>query len=95
MWFERMTLEVWFDEYQYIVDHDIGESAVKILKLGDLGIDLATVPLRYGHHTGLPFLRSMLAQDYPGLSPEGVAPLVRTPISRPKSSVRSGAGDVV
>jgi aspartate/methionine/tyrosine aminotransferase len=72
MWFERMTLEVWFDEYQYAVDCDIGESAVKFRRLGDLGIDLGNVPLRYGHHTGLPELRSLLAADYPGLSADEV-----------------------
>jgi hypothetical protein len=31
MWFKRMELEVWFDKYQYAIDYDIGESAVKTL----------------------------------------------------------------
>ena len=68
MWFERMTLEVWFDAYQYHVEYDIGESAVKFLSVEDLDIDLAKVALRYGHHTGDPRLRECLATQYPGLS---------------------------
>lgn len=72
MWFERMTLEVWFDAYQYHVEYDIGESAVKFLSVEDLDIDLAKVALRYGHHTGDPRLRECLATQYPGLSGDQV-----------------------
>ncbi len=72
MWFERMTLEIWFDEYQYQVDYDIGESAVKFKKLADLGLDLDDVPLRYGHHYGRPDLRAAIAADCPPLGPENV-----------------------
>ena len=67
MWFNRMTLEVWFDSHQFNVEYDIGESAVKFLTVGDLDMDLADVALRYGHHTGDPDLKECLAADYPGL----------------------------
>ena len=46
MWYERMDLEDWFDTYQFAVDYDVGESAVKFLTLGDLGMDLTSVALR-------------------------------------------------
>ncbi len=72
MWFQRMTLEVWFDDYQYHVEYDVGESAVKFLTVDDLDIDLANVALRYGHHTGEPQLRECLAAQYPGLSKDHV-----------------------
>ncbi len=72
MWFERMSLEVWFDKYQYEVDYDIGESAVKYMTFEQLGIDLGALPLRYGYHEGLPALREMLSRDYPGFAPENV-----------------------
>ena len=72
MWFERMTLEVWFDNYQYEIEYDIGESAVKHLTLEDLNLDLSKVPLRYGHHAGNPHLRERIAEQYPGLSGEQV-----------------------
>ncbi len=72
MWFERMSLEVWFDDYQYRVEHDIGESAVKFLSVSDLGLDLDDVALRYGHHTGSPALRACIAEQYEGLSAEQV-----------------------
>jgi len=72
MWFERMTLEVWFDAYQYHVEYDVGESAVKFLSVEDLDIDLAKVALRYGHHTGDPRLKECLATQYPGLSTDQV-----------------------
>ena len=68
MWFNRMTLEVWFDAHQYNIEYDVGESAVKFLTVEDLDIDLAKVALRYGHHTGEPRLKECLAADYPGLS---------------------------
>lgn len=68
MWFNRMELEIWFDKYQYEIDYDIGESAVKTLSVKDVDIDLGKVLLRYGHHTGDPLLRETLAEQYPGLS---------------------------
>lgn len=72
MWFDRMELEVWFDKYQYQIEYDIGESAVKTLALEDIGIDLNNVLLRYGYHKGRPDLREVIAEQYPGLSPENV-----------------------
>jgi aspartate/methionine/tyrosine aminotransferase len=72
MWFKRMTLEVWFDDYQYVIENDIGESAVKFLSVEDLDIDLSGVALRYGHHTGDPRLREGIAGQYPGLSADQV-----------------------
>lgn len=72
MWFKRMELEVWFDRYQYDIDYDIGESAVKTLSLKDLGIELENVPLRYGHHRGKPELRALVAAQHPGLTEEHV-----------------------
>jgi aspartate/methionine/tyrosine aminotransferase len=63
-----MELEIWFDKYQYAVDYDIGESAVKTLSVKDVDIDLDTVLLRYGYHSGHPDLRAVIAQQYPGLS---------------------------
>ena len=72
MWFERMSLEEWFDRYQYEVEYDIGESAVKFLTFEDLKIDLGRLPLRYGFHKGRPDLRGYIAEQYPGLSSEQV-----------------------
>ena len=72
MWFKRMTLEVWFDDYQYEVEHDIGESAVKYLTVDDLDIDLQGVALRYGYHKGRPPLREIIANEHPGLSAENI-----------------------
>ncbi|MCL4560690.1 MAG: aminotransferase class I/II-fold pyridoxal phosphate-dependent enzyme [Chloroflexi bacterium] len=68
MTFERMQIEDWFDEYQYKVDCNIGESGMKAHSLDELGIDLGGIPLRYGHHRGLPELREQIASGYPGLS---------------------------
>jgi aspartate/methionine/tyrosine aminotransferase len=68
MWFTRMSLEEWFDKYQYRTRFNIGESSVGCLKVRDLGIDLADVELRYGHHAGHPALRDLIAQEYDGLS---------------------------
>lgn len=68
MWFNRMELEIWFDRYQYEIDYDIGESAVKTLSVKDIDIDLEKVFLRYGYHTGSPALRETIAEQYPGLS---------------------------
>lgn len=72
MWFTRMSLEEWFDAHQFQTRYDVGESAVKFLKLRDLGLDLNAVDLRYGHHTGAPELRGQIASEYPGLAPEHV-----------------------
>ena len=72
MWFRRMSLEDWFDAYQYRTRYDVGESAVKFLKVSDLGIDLSAVELRYGYHTGRPELREQIAQEYDGLSGDHV-----------------------
>ena len=68
MWYKRMELEVWFDRYQYETRYDIGESAVKTLQLKETGMDLREEYLRYGYHTGRPSLRSVIAEEYPGLS---------------------------
>ncbi len=68
MWFNRMELEIWFDKYQYAIDYDIGESAVKTLAVQDIDIDLGKVLLRYGYHTGHPDLRQTIAEQYPGFS---------------------------
>jgi aspartate/methionine/tyrosine aminotransferase len=72
MWFKRMELEVWFDKYQYAIDYDIGESAVKTLAVEDLEIDLGKILLRYGYHSGRPDLRACIAEQYPGLSQDHI-----------------------
>jgi aspartate/methionine/tyrosine aminotransferase len=72
MWFKRMELEIWFDKYQYEIDYDIGESAVKTLDVKDLDIDLSEVSLRYGYHRGKPELRECIAGQYPGLKEENI-----------------------
>ncbi|MCP4728122.1 MAG: aminotransferase class I/II-fold pyridoxal phosphate-dependent enzyme [bacterium] len=68
MWFKRMPLEEWFDKYQYEVEYDIGESAVKFLTFDELNIDLGSLPLRYGYHLGRPDLREEIAKQYDGLT---------------------------
>ncbi|MFH1942109.1 MAG: aminotransferase class I/II-fold pyridoxal phosphate-dependent enzyme [bacterium] len=68
MWFNRMPLEDWFDTYQYEIEYDVGESAVKYLSFDELNIDLSKLPLRYGHHRGRPDLREAIACQYDGLS---------------------------
>jgi len=73
MWFRRMPLEEWFDTYQYEVEYDVGESAVKFLTFEDLNIDLGRLPLRYGYHLGRPDLRNVIAKQFDGLSLENVA----------------------
>lgn len=70
MWFKRMSLEDWFDTWQYRTRYDVGESAVKFLKVGDLALDLSEVELRYGHHRGHPQLRALVAEEYPPLTPD-------------------------
>ena len=72
MWFQRMALEDWFDTYQYEIDYDIGESAVKCLTLGDIDIDPKNILLRYGHHKGRPDLREAVAAQYEGFSRDEV-----------------------
>ncbi len=72
MWFKRMDLEEWFDTYQFTVEIDIGESAVKYLTFEDLDIDLGRLPIRYGYHTGRPDLREIISEQYPGLSSDQV-----------------------
>lgn len=72
MWFKRMTLEEWFDTYQYKTEYDIGESAVKFLTFEDLNLDLGRLPLRYGYHAGRPDLRECIAGQYPGLTADQV-----------------------
>jgi aspartate/methionine/tyrosine aminotransferase len=68
-----MPLEDWFDRYQYEIDYDIGESGIKYLNLNSLGLDLGSLGLRYGYHTGSPELRTLIAEEYEGFSPEQVA----------------------
>jgi aspartate/methionine/tyrosine aminotransferase len=72
MWFQRMALEDWFDTYQYAIDYDIGESAVKCLSLGDIDIDPRNIVFRYGHHRGKPELRERIAAQYDGFTPDQV-----------------------
>ena len=72
MWFKRMPLEDWFDTYQYEVEYDVGESAVKFLTFDDLNLDLGKLPLRYGYHHGRPDLRELIARQYEGLSADHV-----------------------
>jgi len=73
MVFERMPLEIWFDEYQFDIDYDIGESGMKFLSVKELGIDLNEVELRYGYHLGHPELREEIAKQYGGMSKDNVA----------------------
>lgn len=72
MWFERMSLEDWFDTWQYHTRFDVGESAVKFRKLSELGIDLGEIELRYGHHAGRPDVRALVALEYEGFAAEDV-----------------------
>ena len=72
MWFNRMVLEEWFDDYQYEIRYDIGESAVKYLTFGQLGLNLDHLPLRYGYHRGRPDLREALAEQYRPLTAQNV-----------------------
>jgi aspartate/methionine/tyrosine aminotransferase len=73
MTFERMPLEVWFDEYQFEVDYDIGESGMKFFSIKELDIDLNDVDLRYGYHLGHPGLRSEIVREYSGQTIDNVA----------------------
>jgi aspartate/methionine/tyrosine aminotransferase len=73
MVFTRMPLEIWFDEYQFEVDYDIGESGMKFLSVKEIGLDLNEVELRYGYHLGHPELRNEIARQYSGMNGENVA----------------------
>jgi aspartate/methionine/tyrosine aminotransferase len=73
MVFTRMPLEIWFDEYQFEVDYDIGESGMKFLSVKELGLDLNEIELRYGYHLGHPELRNEIAKQYSGMNNENVA----------------------
>lgn len=68
-----MSIEDWFDNYQYEVDYDVGESGVKFLNFSSLKLDLGDLPLRYGHHRGKPELRELISQDYERVSPDQIA----------------------
>ena len=68
-----MPLEIWFDEYQFEVDYDIGESGTKFLTVKEIDIDLNEVELRYGYHLGHPTLRKEIAKQYDGNSLDNVA----------------------
>jgi aspartate/methionine/tyrosine aminotransferase len=71
----RMPLEEWFDRYQYTVSSNIGESAVTSLSMSDLPVpaeELWKLPLRYGHHQGLPELREAIAAHYPELTADDI-----------------------
>lgn len=70
--FSRMPLEEWFDQFQYEIDHDIGESGVKFLNLNALGIDLGSLGLRYGYHAGNPELRSIISKQYEAFGPDRI-----------------------
>lgn len=72
MTFKRMAIEEWFDEYQYVVIYDIGESGMKPYAIGDLDLYLDDLSLRYGHHRGVPELRELIASDYNGLKMENI-----------------------
>ncbi len=73
MTFERMPLEIWFDDHQFEVDYDIGESGTKFLTVKQLEIDLNEVQLRYGYHLGHPSLRREIAKQYKGATAKNVA----------------------
>jgi aspartate/methionine/tyrosine aminotransferase len=68
-----MPLEIWFDQYQFEVDYDIGESGMKFQTLRELNIKLDDVDLRYGYHLGHPDLRKVIADQYEGQAWENVA----------------------
>ena len=67
-----MQLEEWFDKYQYAVQYDIGESAIKYKTFGHMEIDLSDIALRYGHHSGRADLKALIASQYENLTVENV-----------------------
>lgn len=71
--FKRMPLEEWFDQYQFELKYDIGESGVKYFDLKTLGVELENIPLRYGYHKGNPKLRKQISEQYKGLTSENIA----------------------
>ena len=73
MQFQRQILEQWFDENQYETEYNLAESAIRCYNMGELGLNLDDVPLRYGYHKGDPHLRSLLAEQYEGLGIENIA----------------------
>ncbi len=87
MWYKRMELEIWFDTYQYEIDYDEGESAVKTLPLGAVPVALNDVRLRYGYHRGKPELRNIIAGQYEGLNADNI--LVTTGASEANFAVVS------
>jgi len=66
-------LEIWFDEYQFEVECDIGESGMKFFSLKELDVNLDDVDLRYGYHLGHPDLRSEIVRSYRGKTIDNVA----------------------
>ena len=72
MWFKRMSLEDWFETYQYSINYDIGESAIKYKTFGHMEIDLSDLKLRYGHHIGRADLRALIANSYEGLEVDDI-----------------------
>jgi aspartate/methionine/tyrosine aminotransferase len=54
------------------IRHNLAESSVADASLSDLGADLGGLVLQYGDHLGLPELRSEIAADGEGLSPDDV-----------------------
>lgn len=87
MWYKRMELEIWFDKYQYEIDYDVGESAVKTLPLRAVPAELKDISLRYGYHRGRPELRRIIAEQYPGLNEDNI--LVTTGASEANFAVVS------
>jgi len=72
MQFKRMPLEKWFDDYQYKVKYNLGESGVKWTSLDQLNIEFQHLPLRYGYHQGNPELREVIAAQYKNIKPDQV-----------------------
>ena len=74
MRYRRMPIEIESPEergYDTIACN-LTESSVADRRLGDLGLDLDDLVLRYGDHRGDTTLRSAVAADAPGTSPDDV-----------------------